>query len=201
MFYIILIACVCFALFLIFRDDHDRSYNRNETPKPSVSKPVQSITPVNKEYAEDRSQNDMAREGSFDVKKTVDKDTPNLSFLENLEYYEDLGENSETFDVTGLRYYCMPNDRGRIVGVVRPDPSNIHDPRAQAVIRSDGKLLGYIPRTQLDWWEEFNGQNIVCPFVGEIQIDGHGWLIAEIKAIIPVSREFVEDEIESGLGD
>ena len=187
MFYIILIACVCFALFLIYRDDHDTSYNRNDTPKPSVSKPVQSVRTVNKEYAENRF--------------PEDKNNSNLSFLEHLVYYEDLEENSETFDVTGLRYYCSPNDRGRIVGIVRPDPSNVHDPRAQAVIRSDRKMLGYIPRTQLDWWEEFNGQNVVCPFVGEIQIDGRGWLVAEIKAIIPVSREFVEDEIESGLED
>ena len=92
------------------------------------------------------------------------------------------------------------HDCGKIVGYVKPDPSNVHDARAQAVIRSDGKLLGYIPRTQLDWYEDFNEQNVVCPFVGEIELDrSTARLIAEIKVIIPTSQEYVEEEIEDEL--
>jgi len=30
-------------------------------------------------------------------------------------------------------------------------------------------------------------------------VDGRGWLIAEIKVIIPSSREYVEEEIEDEL--
>ena len=93
----------------------------------------------------------------------------------------------------------LVHDCGKIVGIVRPEPSNVHDPRAQAVYRNDGKLLGYIPRTQLDWYEDFNEQNVPCPFVGEIEVDGRGWLIAEIKVIIPTSREYVKIEIEDEL--
>ena len=123
-----------------------------------------------------------------------------LSFLDNLDYSEDLEENTETFDITGLRYHCTVKDCGKIVGIVKPEPSNVHDARAQAVIRSDGKLLGYIPRTQLDWYEDFNEQNIPCPFVGEIELDrGSARLIAEIKVIIPTSKEFVENEIVDEL--
>ena len=66
-------------------------------------------------------------------------------------------------------------------------------------MKYDGKLLGYIPRTQLDWYEDFNEQNVPCPFVGEIEVDGRGWLIAEIKVIIPTSREYVKIEIEDEL--
>ena len=58
------------------------------------------------------------------------------------------------------------------------------------------QLLGYIPRTQLDWYEDFNEDNVPCPFVGEIELDrSSARLIAEIKVIIPSSREFVEQEI------
>ena len=86
------------------------------------------------------------------------------------------------------------------MGIVKPEPSNIHDARAQAVIRSDGKLLGYIPRSQLDWYEDFNEDNVPCPFVGEIELDrSSARLIAEIKVIIPSSREFVEQEIIDNL--
>ena len=123
-----------------------------------------------------------------------------LSFLDRLDYNEALEENTDTFDIAGLRYHCSEQDCGVIVGYVKPEPSNPHDPRAQAVIRSDGKLLGYIPRTQLDWYEDFNEDNLECPFVGEIQTDGRGSLVAEIKVIMPVSRSYVEEEIEFELG-
>ena len=171
---------VVVALFLIFRDDHDDSYNRKETTYRQPEKPkVQPKIVVPEPKAEE------------DV---------DLSFLDKLDYAEDLEENTETFDITGLRYYCTVHDCGKIVGYVKPEPSNVHDARAQAVIRSDGKLLGYIPRTQLDWYEDFNEQNVPCPFVGEIELErGSARLIAEIKVIIPTSKEFVENEIMDEL--
>ena len=283
MFYAILAIVVVVALFLIFRDDHDKSYNRNEKkaqrqsegakkqssytkkvtsqtkfetqsrPKagPKVEQPkaeFQSeakkvigmigsiIEEVKKEAAEPLQDIQKGVQGVMDeAKAAIDKamkeagqkpywtsstdvdeqeqpeaeepdeedwedDEMDLSFLDTLDYYEDLEENIETFDITGLRYYCTVHDCGKIVGYVKPDPSNVHDARAQAVIRSDGKLLGYIPRTQLDWYEDFNEQNVVCPFVGEIELDrSTARLIAEIKVIIPTSQEYVEEEIEDEL--
>ena len=296
MFYAILGIVVVVALFLIFRDDHDKSYNRNEkkaqrqsegakrqssyTKKETSSQPkaeAQSgpkaeqkaeftfehkakdgaghkaefqgeakkvigmigsiIEEVKKEAAEPLQDIQKGVQGVMDeAKAAIDKamkeagqkpywtssadvdeqeqpedeepdeedweddEEMDLSFLDTLDYYEDLEENTETFDITGLRYYCTVHDCGKIVGYVKPEPSNVHDNRAQAVIRSDGKLLGYIPRTQLDWYEDFNEQNVVCPFVGEIELDrSTARLIAEIKVIIPTSNEFVEEEIEDEL--
>ena len=129
-----------------------------------------------------------------------DDEELDLSFLDNIDYSDDLEENTETFDITGLRYHCTVHDCGKIVGIVKPEPSNVHDPRAQAVYRNDGKLLGYIPRTQLDWYEDFNEENVPCPFVGKIELDrSSARLIAEIKVIIPSSREYVEEEIKDEL--
>ena len=285
MFYAILGIVVIVALFLIFRDDHDKSYNRNEkkaqrqsegakrqssyTKKETSSQPkaeAQSgpkaeqkaeftfehkakdgtghkaefqgeakkvigmigsiIEEVKKEAAEPLQDIQKGVQGVMDeAKAAIDKavkeaqqkhywtsstdvdeqeqpeaEEMDLSFLDTLDYYEDLEENTETFDITGLRYYCTVHDCGKIVGYVKPEPSNVHDARAQAVIRSDGKLLGYIPRTQLDWYEDFNEQNVVCPFVGEIELDrSSARLIAEIKVIIPTSQEYVEEEIEDEL--
>lgn len=234
MFYAILGIVVIVALFLIFRDDHDKSYNRNEkkdnrkeTSQPKAetksgpkAEPKVEFTFEHKAEFQGEAKKVIGMIGSIieEVKKEagqkpywtsstdVDEQYPedkdedeemDLSFLDTLDYYEDLEENTETFDITGLRYYCTVHDCGKIVGYVKPDPSNVHDARAQAVIRSDGKLLGYIPRTQLDWYEDFNEQNVVCPFVGEIELDhSTARLIAEIKVIIPTSQEYVEEEIE-----
>lgn len=265
MFYAILGIVVAVALFLIFRDDHDSSYNRNEkksqrqsegarrqssyskkeTSQPKVgtksgfsqdgtghkaefegeAKKVigiigSIIEEVKKEAAEplqdihkgvqgvmeeakaaiDKAMKEAGQKPYWTNSSDVDEEEIDLSFLDNIDYSDDLDENTETFDITGLRYHCTVHDCGKIVGIVKPEPSNVHDPRAQAVYRNDGKLLGYIPRTQLDWYEDFNEQNVPCPFVGEIELDrSTARLVAEIKVIIPTSQEFVEEEIEAGL--
>ena len=221
MFYAILGIIVVVALFLIFRDDHDDSYNKSEKGQwkaqqtrsfshtQGQAQPMKASGPSLKEQilGEIEQAINEAQKGwnTTGTQTDVDEQFPDedeeldLSFLDDIDYSDDLEENTETFDITGLRYHCTVHDVGKIVGVVKPEPSNVHDPRAQAVYRNDGKLLGYIPRTQLDWYEGFNEENVPCPFVGEIEVDGRGWLIAEIKVIIPSSREYVEEEIEDEL--
>lgn len=123
LFYAILGIVVVVALFLIFRDDHDKSYNRNEkkTQRQSDNAPKRAIY----------SQKEVAK----------------------------------------------------------PAGSSLKD-----------KLIGYIPRTQLDWYEEFNEEKVTCPFVGEIELDRtNATLVAEIKVIIPSRKEFVREEIEYEL--
>lgn len=265
MFYAILGIIVVVALFLIFRDDHDDSYNKSEkgqrkaqpkkeqthyqkdagpkagssgsasgtkaekkasgpTLKDQILGEIEQAINEAKKGAEEPMKvfgevMGMAKEAVNTAMKEaqkgwnatgtqtdVDEQFPDeeegldLSFLDNIDYSDDLEENTETFDITGLRYHCTVHDVGKIVGIVKPDPSNVHDPRAQAVYRNDGKLLGYIPRTQLDWYEDFNEENVPCPFVGEIELDrSSARLIAEIKVIIPTSREYVKVEIEDEL--
>ena len=240
MIYAIIIIVTAVAIFLIFRNDHDDSYNKSEkgprkepkaqsqpkqqqtqyqkvagaghkadtgsSPKtekkasgPSLKEQIlgeieQAISEAKKGWNTAGTQTDV------DEKFPDDDEELDLSFLDNIDYSDDLEENTETFDITGLRYHCTVHDCGKIVGIVKPEPSNVHDPRAQAVYRNDGKLLGYIPRTQLDWYEDFNEENVPCPFVGKIELDrSSARLIAEIKVIIPSSREYVEEEIKDEL--
>ena len=224
MFYAILGIIVVVALFLIFRDDHDDSYNKSEKgqrkaqpkkeqthyqketgPKAEKKTSAQSLKDqilgeIEQAISEaQKGWNTTGTQTEVDEQLPDDEEELDLSFLDNIGYSDDLEENTETFDITGLRYHCTVHDCGKIVGIVKPEPSNVHDPRAQAVYRNDGKLLGYIPRTQLDWYEDFNEENVPCPFVGKIEMDGRGWLIAEIKVIIPSSREYVEEEIKDEL--
>lgn len=201
MYYVILGTIIIVALFLIFRDDHDKSYNKSEKgyiqePKTEQKAEPKTSGPLLKDADEPMK---IFGEVIGMVKDEQFQDEGDLSFLDELDYSEDLEENTETFDIAGLKYRCTKEDCGTIVGVVKPEPSNSHDSRAQAVFRNDGKRLGYIPRTQLDWYEDFNELNVPCPFVGEIELDEDGRLTAEIKVIIPTNREYVEEEIENGL--
>ena len=209
MFYIILGIVVLLALFLIFRNDRDGSYNRSEKGPRKVSYQKEKVSaPSVKQQILGQIEDALneARKGFEIPSKAAVEQEPfsdeelDLSFLDDIEYSDELEENTETFNVAGLPHYCTVYDCGKIVGVVVPEPSNVFDRRAQAVIRNDGKLLGYIPRTQLDWYEDLNKDNVPCPFVGKISLyRSTTRLYAEIKVILPSSREFVEEEIGEGV--
>lgn len=266
MLYTFLAFFVLAALFLIFRDDHDPSYNKDEksprkdpprissqyrqpesaAPKaekapasPSLKEQILGEIAQSLQEARDglKESAQVAREALDEAREAIsttvkeaqegwtaeasaktetavtneeaeepspedweDEDEPDLSFLDNITYFSDLEETTDMFDIAGLRYHCTVHDCGHIVGIVRPEPENVHDSRAQAVIRSDEKLLGYIPRTQLDWYEDFNRTNEECPFVGTIELDhSSARLIGEIKVILPSNEEFVREEIEYEL--
>ena len=184
---VILLTAV--ALFLIFRDDHDRSY-----PDDHYVKDTKKM-----------DQKEMSPPGPT-VRPTPPKPvvTPALNrvptgFLDTLDYDDDLVEFSEIFSVTGMRYYCTDADLGLVFGTVRPEPANMHDPRAQVVKLPGGRTIGYIPRHQLNEYEDFNEENVVCPFIGEITKDEKGWFQAEILVIIPVSKDYVQEEFKGYL--
>jgi hypothetical protein len=88
-------------------------------------------------------------------------------------------------EIAGLRYYCSLVDIGPFRGEVRAEPDNAHDPRAQAVVRADGKLLGYIPRAALDEFEAFNPKNLPCPFIGRITVDTSNHLYGTLHITQP----------------
>ena len=88
-------------------------------------------------------------------------------------------------EIAGLRYYCSLVDIGPISGVVQAEPDNAHDPRAQAVVRADGKQLGYIPRAALDEFEAFNPKNLPCPFTGRITVDTSNHLFGTLHITQP----------------
>ena len=180
MFYVILIAAVVFVLFVILRKDDDGVYNRRSAgrdAKPSAVLPEQV-------HFQQKAEAKQEKEGTL-----------SWSYLYFLDYYADLGSDLMQAKVTGMRYYCSLADVGVVNGTVRPEPENPHDPRAQVVIRADGKKLGYIPRTELQGYEEFNPRNLVCPFAGRVSVDSQGYMKADIMVVLPVSRDFVKKQL------
>jgi hypothetical protein len=82
-------------------------------------------------------------------------------------------------------------------GIVKPEPENQHDPRAHVVLRADGKKLGYIPRSALDDFEDFNEDDLVCPFAGRVKITHQGYIWADILVALPESLEYVKEELSA----
>ena len=122
------------------------------------------------------------------------------TYLYGLDYDGSLPEETMETEVTGMRYYCSLADVGPVNGIIRPEPDNPQDARAQAVIRADGKKIGYIPRYALDEYENFNDHNVVCPFAGAVSVDNKGYMMAFILVTLPVSRDFVKKELTGYVG-
>ena len=205
MFYVIFFAVIAFALYVILHDRGEgEGKSRRTTPRridyrpeqpgpvpqtpvspaPKPLEPAPAIKPVAARPAAPTAPN-----------RNVAERPLSWSYLNTLDYDEDIeGDTMET-EITGMRYYCSFADIGPVNGIVRPEPGNPQDPRAQVVIRADGKKLGYIPRTALDDYEDFNGDNLVCPFAGRIKITRQGYIWAEILVALPESLEFVKAEL------
>ena len=186
MFYVILIAAVVFALFVILRDNNDgAAYNKKEESGRSAAiLPTEQMKPA------------KAKASAANAEKGL-----SWSYLYYLDYYSDLRADLMETEVTGMRYYCSLADVGLVNGTVSPEPNNPHDPRAQVVIRADGKKLGYIPRTALRGYEEFNPRNLVCPFVGRVSVDRQGYMKADIMVALPVSRDWVKKQLSDSIKD
>ena len=194
MFYFILIVATVLALMLIFRDDHDKSYDRRDDSARKFRPEIKSPVITQKEQAkQDRTDQPEVQRSPLSGREL------SWSYLYSLDYDEGIcGDTMET-EITGMRYYCTMADVGPVNGTVRPEPGNPHDVRAQVVIRADGKKLGYIPRHDLDEYEAFNDDDLVCPFAGEVKVDPNGYMHADILVALPESLEFVKEELTEYL--
>ena len=177
MFYVIYIAVIVFALYLIFHD-RPKVPERREPQRPQAPQ-VPVIEPV--------------------VPKPEVWRSLSWTYLDALEMDEELDGDSLETEIAGMRYYCTLADLGPVNGYVKPEPENPHDPEAQVVIRADGKKLGYIPKNALPEYADFNPEGLVCPFAGYVKVTRQGYLWADILVALPAGREFVEEELTDYL--
>ena len=71
---------------------------------------------------------------------------------------------------------------------------------AMEVHAGDGRLMGYLPMKDRAAFLSFNPQRIVCPFAGHIGISTTGRYYADIRIVLPSSRDFVEESLTGFLG-
>ena len=194
MHYLVLILLFAAALVIFLHNDHDRSYDKKEkhvslppesspAPKPAP-KPAPAPSPAPTPVPEPSPRRALS-----------------WAYLDNLKYDERQQNETMETEVTGMRYYCSLADVGPVNGIVRPEPGNVHDRRAQVVIRADGKKLGYLPRYALDEYENFNVDNLECPFAGTVNVDKNGYMLAFILIALPVSPDFVKQELIGYVGE
>ena len=203
MAYFIIIAATIFALYLIFREDKDKGYNNNSEYVKDERSPRRGHKPRATPAWPTAKAPVLDTQKRVPEKATVNPKRQHLSwqFLYSLEYDDSLSGDTMETEITGMRYYCTEDDLGLINGTVQPEPANPHDHRAHVVVRADGKKLGYIPRYDLDDYEDFNEDDLVCPFVGEAYMTSDGWMKADILVALPESREFVKEELSGYIED
>ena len=202
--YLVILLLLAVALVIFLHNDHDRSYDKK---KSQVSLPPEqpTVRPKVEPKPEPRPEPKKAPKVEPEPRpkpepKVEPRRTLTWTYLAAVEYDEDLPEMTMETEVTGMRYYCSLADVGPVNGIVRPEPDNPHDARAQVVIRADGKKLGYIPRYALDEYENFNEYGHVCPFAGTVTVDNNGYMLAFILVALPVSPTFVKEELTGYVG-
>lgn len=210
MIYVILIAVLLFVIFVLLRDDHDefsRLYNKDDGTKrkrPAPPKPTALNNPLPRRQTvvqpKDKTAVRTPEKILRDYAKVL-RHTLSWSYLYQMEYDEDLEQDTMETEIVGMNYYISESDIGPVNGTVKPEPGNPHDHRAQVVIRSDGKKLGYLPRQSHGEYELFNRDANVCPFAGEIIMDKNGFFHADILIALPVSRDFVKEALSDYLGE
>lgn len=214
MFYVIYIAVIVFALYLIF---HDRPEGEGQRRKPQARvswRPEAPQAPTRPQpQAPQRPEPNVAQprpaRPARPLAPTVDpfavQRSLSWAYLSSLEYDEGcgwgVGPDMDTMhtEITGMRYHCTLADVGPVNGFVKPEPDNPHDPEAQVVVRADGKVLGYIPKVALPEYANFNRRGMTCPFAGYVKVSRQGYLWADILVALPTNRTFAESALTAYL--
>ena len=211
----IILILFAVALFLIFHDDHDRSYTRNE-PKsgrengrksvyqksagtrrnaPTAQKPAQMPTPPPAPAMGPRTivpEATQYRPRKLDEKMKV----LDFSFLDEFDYDPNLPEKTMSSFIAGLQGYCTKENLGGVIGYIMVDPVTgaleVHD-------TGDG-LMGYLPMKDRAAYSTFNPDRVLCPFAGHIGLSTTGRYYADIRIVLPSTRAFVEDSLRGFLG-
>ena len=125
-----------------------------------------------------------------------DEKVLDFHFLDRIDYDQNLPERTMSSFIAGIQGYCTEKDLGGLVGYVQKDPVtgtlDICDP--------DDRLLGYIPMKDHAAFHAFNPTLVICPFAGHVDISMTGKLYADIRIVLPSTRDFVEESLTGFLG-
>ena len=197
----IILILVAVALFLIFHDDHDDSYTRGDkkpgrqTGPESVYqksvKPMRTPDPPKSAPAPPRPTPVMAPRTIVPKEKVLD-----YHFLDRIDYDPTLPERTMSSFIAGLQQNCTERDLGGLVGFIFMDPVT----GAMEVHRPDNRLLGYLPMKDRAAFLAFNPSRTVCPFAGHVALSVTGKYYADIRIVLPSSRDFVEESLVGFLG-
>jgi len=191
---VIAIIVILFAvgMFIVLHDDHDNSYTKSEKKstrqrdfKPATQKPAvsQGNTPRPARFAE--------------TVREMEKAPLDFHFLDRIEYHAILPERTMSSFIAGLQGHCTEKDLGGIVGWVEV---NKNGGSLEVHASPDGRLMGYLPMKDRAAFLAFNPGSFVCPFAGHVDLSVTGKFYADIRIVLPATRDFVEEALVEFLG-
>ena len=191
---VIAIIVILFAvgMFIVLHDDHDNSYTKSEKKstrqrdfKPATQKPAvsQGNTPRPARFAE--------------TVREMEKAPLDFHFLDQIEYHAILPERTMSSFIAGLQGHCTEKDLGGIVGWIEVNPNG---GGLEVHASPDGRLMGYLPMKDRAAFLAFNPGSFVCPFAGHVDLSVTGKYYADIRIVLPASRDFVEEALVEFLG-
>ncbi len=184
----IIIILFAVGLFLVLHDDHDNSYTKSEK-RPTRQR---DLNPASQKPAV--SQGNTPRPARFvePEKKALD-----FHFLDRIEYHAILPERTMSSFIAGLQGHCTEKDLGGIVGWIEV---NQNGGGLEVHASPDGRLMGFLPMKDRAAFLAFNQGSFVCPFAGHVDLSITGKFYADIRIVLPVSRDFVEEALVEFLG-
>ena len=191
---VIAIIVILFAigLFLVLHDDHDNSYTKNEK-KPTRQR---DFTPAQQKPAV--SQGNTPRPARFaESVREMEKPPLDFHFLDRIEYHAILPERTMSSFIAGLQGHCTDKDLGGLVGWVEV---NKNGGGLEVHASPDGRLMGYLPMKDRAAFLAFNPGSFVCPFAGHVDLSVTGKYYADIRIVLPATRDFVEEALVEFLG-
>ena len=191
---VIAIIVILFAvgMFIVLHDDHDNSYTKSEKNstrqrdfKPATQKPAvsQGNTPRPARFAE--------------TVREMEKAPLDFHFLDQIEYHAILPERTMSSFIAGLQGHCTDKDLGGLVGWVEV---NKNGGGLEVHASPDGRLMGYLPMKDRAAFLAFNPGSFVCPFAGHVDLSVTGKYYADIRIVLPATRDFVEEALVEFLG-
>ena len=191
---VIAIIVILFAvgMFIVLHDDHDNSYTKNEK-KPTRQR---DFTPAQQKPAV--SQGNTPRPARFaESVREMEKPPLDFHFLDRIEYHAILPERTMSSFIAGLQGHCTDKDLGGLVGWVEV---NKNGGGLEVHASPDGRLIGYLPMKDRAAFLAFNPGSFVCPFAGHVDLSVTGKYYADIRIVLPATRDFVEEALVEFLG-
>ena len=191
---VIAIIVILFAvgLFLVLHDDHDNSYTKSEK-KPTRQR---DFKPAQQKPA--ASQGNTPRPARFaETVREMEKAPLDFHFLDRIEYHAILPERTMSSFIAGLQGHCTEKDLGGLVGWIEV---NKNGGGLEVHASPDGRLMGFLPMKDRAAFLAFNPGSFVCPFAGHVDLSVTGKYYADIRIVLPATRDFVEEALVEFLG-
>ena len=171
---------------IVPKEKEYRPRNLDERFKPAEPEPKYASAPTS------TPGNGARADGfAYEEEKVLD-----YHFLDRIDYDPTLPERTMSSFIAGLQQNCTDRDLGGLVGFVFMDPVT----GAMEVHRPDNRLLGYLPMKDRAAFLAFNPSRTVCPFAGHVALSITGKFYADIRIVLPSSRDFVEESLVGFLG-